>query len=154
MIYNNGIKLINELNTGQILSGLDLGERYIGVSISDRTLIIGSPLKIINRKGGKKDLLEIKNLIEEFSIGGFIIGLPLSLNGLENARTKKTRDFAEKLSKNFKISIYLHDERFSTDIIFKELKKNKFSNKKIKKYIDKSAAAYILQGFLDKYNQK
>ena len=154
MFYSNGNNLINSLNTGQILSGLDLGDNTIGVAISDRNFIIGSPLKTISRKGGLKDIISLKTVFDEFNIGGVVIGLPLSLDGTENKRTKKTRDFGEKLSSNLSIKICFHDERYSTAVIVKEMKKESISNNIIKKYIDKFAASYILQGFLDKYNHK
>ena len=92
-----------------------------------------------------------KSLIKEYNIGGIVLGLPISLNGQENQRTIKTRKFAENLYKNTQVDIVLYDERFSTSAIIKEMRKASISNKKIRKYIDKSSAAYILQGFLDKF---
>ena len=154
MIYSNGNKLINDLSTGQTLSGLDLGDKTIGVAISDKDLIIGSPIKTIQRKGTNKDIKLLKEIFIEFNVGGIILGFPLSLNGKENARTKKTREFANILSSNLLINIFFQDERYSTDIVYREMKIGSLSNKKIKKYIDKAAAAYILQGFLNKYNKK
>ena len=154
MYYSNGNNLINSLNTGQILSGLDLGDKTIGVAISDRNFIIGSPLKTILRKGGIKDIISLKAVFDEYNVGAVVIGLPLSLDGNENKRTKKTRDFGKKLSENLSINICFHDERYSTDVIMKQMKKESISRNIIKKNIDKSAASYILQGFLDKYNRK
>ena len=83
----------------------------------------------------------------EYEVGGVILGLPLSLDGNENERTKKVRFFAKELEKKIKVTFY--DERFSTDVIFKELRKNYISSNKIKKKIDQLSASYILQGFLD-----
>lgn len=154
MYYSNGNNLINSLNTGQILSGLDLGDKTIGVAISDRNFIIGSPLKTILRKGGIKDIISLKAVFDEYNVGAVVIGLPLSLDGNENKRTKKTRDFGEKLLENLSINICFHDEIYSTDVILKQMRKESISRKIIKKNIDKSAASYILQGFLDKYNKK
>ena len=92
-------------------------------------------------------------ICNEFNVGGIILGLPLSLNGQENIRTEKTREFAKKLSSSLSLCYYFQDERFSTAVVVKEMRKKSLSNKKIKKYIDHSAAAYILQGFLDKYKR-
>ena len=153
MLFSDNNDLINSLNTGQILSGLDFGYKTIGVAISDRNLIIGSPLKTISRKGGSKDIMSLKTIFSTYNVGGVILGLPLSLDGNENERTIKTREFGEKLHNHLSIGIYYQDERYSTDIVFKQMNNN-ISKKKIGKYIDKSAAAYILQGFLDKYNYK
>ena len=121
MFISNGRNLIKSINTGQILAGLDLGDKTIGIAISDRNLSIGSPIKTIARKGGYKDLESLKKFVNEFKIGGFILGLPLSLNGEQNERTKKTRDFGEKLLENLSINICFHDERYSTDVILKQI---------------------------------
>ena len=153
MLFSNGINLINSLNTGQILSGLDIGDKSIGVALSDKNLIIGSPHKTISRKGGIKDIDSIRIIYNEFNVGGMIIGLPLSLDGNENKRTEKTREFAKKLSSSLSLYYYFQDERFSTAIVTREMRERSLSNKKIKKYVNHSAAAYILQGFLDKYNR-
>ena len=154
MFFSNGNDLINSLNTGQTLSGLDLGNKTIGVAISDKNLIIGSPLKTISRKGNLKDIESLKIIFEEFNVGGIVLGLPLSLSGEENKNTRKTKEFGEKISSTLLLNIFLQDERYSSDVIFKEVKNRSISSKKIKKYIDHAAAAYILQGFLDKYRNK
>ena len=123
MISINDQNIINILNTGQLLVGLDLGDRTIGVAISDKNMIIGSPLVTINRKGGIKDIDSLEKIIKDYNVGGIVLGLPISLDGKENLRTKKTRDFADFLTKKILIKIFYQDERFSTDVIYKELKK-------------------------------
>ena len=140
---------IENLNTAQTLLGLDFGDKTIGIAVSDKSLTIATPIKTIKRKSISKDLIELFNLIETYNVGGLIIGLPLSLNGKENIMTEKVRKFASsiKVQKNIKIMFY--DERFSSDVIIKELRKNRNSISKIKKKLDQQAAAYILQGFLD-----
>tara|TARA_B100000029_G_C17508703_1_gene935466 strand:- start:969 stop:1448 length:480 start_codon:yes stop_codon:yes gene_type:complete len=153
MFISNGFELIKSLNTGQILTGLDLGDKTIGIAISDNRLIIGSPFKTIKRKGGTTDTKILNSLFKEYDVGGIILGWPINLDGSENNRTRKTRDFGEKLYNETNLGIYLQDERYSSDIVFKGMNKN-ISKKKIKKYIDKSAAAYILQGFLDKFSNR
>ena len=151
MFFFKESELINNLNTGQILAGLDLGDKTIGIAISDRSLIIGTPLMTISRKGSLKDIEILRSIFKEYNVGAVVLGFPISLNGEENIRTKKTRDFGEKLNSILSIDIFLQDERFSTNIVKVDMHKN-ISRKKIKKYIDKSAASYILQGFLDRYN--
>ncbi len=140
---------IESLNTAQTLLGLDFGDKTIGIAVSDKSHTIATPIKTIRRKSIIKDLIELFDLIEEYNVGGLIFGLPLSLNGKENIRTEKVRKFIKsiELEKNIKITLY--DERFSSDVIFKELRKNHNSISKIKKKLDQQAAAYILQGFLD-----
>ena len=151
MIESNN--LIDGLNTSQILVGLDVGFKTIGIAVSDRSLIIATPINTVLRKGTKKDLLKIRDFLTEYEIGGFIIGLPLSLNGSENEQTKKMRVFAKELHTYFSLPIEYCDERYSSDIIFKEMRKSDFSKTKIKKKLDQQSAAYILQGYLDKYRK-
>ena len=140
---------IENLNTAQTLLGLDFGDKTIGIAVSDKSLTIASPIKTIRRKSISKDLIELFDLIEVYNVGGLIVGLPLSLNGKENIRTEKVRKFVKSIELQKNIKIMLYDERFSSDVIFKELRKNHNSISKIKKKLDQQAAAYILQGFLD-----
>jgi len=142
-------EFIEKLNTSETLFGLDFGEKTIGIAVSDRSLTIASPIITIKRKGYNKDFEELFKLIEEYKVGGLVFGLPLSLNGQENERTEKVREFIKKLILVRNINIALYDERFSSDIIFKTFRKDSKSSTKIKKKIDQQAAAYILQGFLD-----
>ena len=148
---NNQINLVENLNTSQILVGLDLGTKTIGVAVSDRLKIIASPLITIERNGIKKDLLRLSEVLIEYNIGGFVIGLPKSLDNTENNQTKLVRNFNEELIVFFKISSILWDERFSSDVIFKEMRKADLSKTKIKSKLDQQSAAYILQGYLDRY---
>ena len=143
--------LIERLITSQILVGLDIGFKTIGIAVSDRSFTIATPLNTVSRKGTKKDLPKIKEFLNEYNIGGFIVGLPLSLDGNENEQTNKIRKFSVELQSFFSIPFEFWDERYSSDIIFKELRKSDFSSSKIKKKLDQQSAAYILQGYLDKY---
>ena len=143
--------LIDRLITSQILVGLDIGFKTIGIAVSDRSFTIATPLNTVSRKGTKKDLPKIKEFLNEYNIGGFIVGLPLSLNGNENKQTSKIRKFSIELQSFFSVPFEFWDERYSSDIIFKELRKSDLSSSKIKKKLDQQSAAYILQGYLDKY---
>ena len=140
---------IEQINTSQILSGLDFGDKTIGIAICDKTYTIATPIKTLKRKGIKQDISELTKLFKEYNIGGGVFGLPLSLNGQENERTKKVRIFANEMQKIIKINITFFDERFSSDIVFKEFRKGGLSISKINKKINHLAASYILQGFLD-----
>ena len=140
---------IENLNTAQTLLGLDFGDKTIGIAVSDKSLTIATPIKTIRRKSISKDLIELFDLIEVYNVGGLIVGLPLSLNGKENIRTEQVRKFVKAIELQKNIKIMLYDGRFSSDVIFKELRKNHNSISKIKKKLDQQAAAYILQGFLD-----
>ena len=152
-VIEKTINLIEQLNTSQILVGLDIGYKTIGIAVSDRSFTIATPLNTVSRKGTKRDLPKIKEFLNEYNIGGFIVGLPLSLDGNENQQTNKIRKFSNELQSFFSIPIEFWDERYSSDIIFKELRKSDFSSTKIKKKLDQQSAAYILQGYLDRYRK-
>ena len=149
---DNQINLIAELNTSQILVGLDLGTKTIGVSVSDTLKIIASPLTKIKRKGIEKDLHQLKEILKDYNIGGFVLGLPINLDYSENNQSQLVRNFNDELIKFFKLNSVLWDERFSSDVIFKELRKSNMSQNKIKKKLDQQSASYILQGYLDRYS--
>ena len=138
---------IDQINTAQTLIGLDFGDKTIGIAVSDKSKTIASPIITIKRKGILKDIEKIVLICNEYNAGAVILGLPLNLDGNENKRTEKVRKFAEVLKKYIKVTFY--DERYSTDVIYKELRKNSISRGKIKKKINQLAASYILQGFLD-----
>ena len=148
---DNYSNLIESLNTSQILVGLDLGTKTLGVAVSDRLKIIASPLLTIQRKGTKKDILKLQEILNEYEIGGFILGLPLSLDNSENKQTQLVRNFNSEINNFFKLPSILWDERFSSDVIFKELRKANMSKTKIKNKLDQQSASYILQGYLDRY---
>ena len=138
---------IDQINTAQSLLGLDFGDKTIGIAVSDKTKTIATPIMTLKRKGIEKDIKILSSIFKEYNVGGVVLGLPLSLDGSENERTEKVRKFAKELSKNIKVTFY--DERYSSDVIYKELRKNSISRNKIKKKINQLAASYILQGFLD-----
>ena len=150
---NNQINLVESLNTSQILVGLDLGTKTLGVAVSDRLKIIASPLSTIQRNGTKKDLLKLQEILNDYEIGGFIVGLPLSLDNSENQQTQLVRNFNRELINFFKLPSVFWDERFSSDVIFKEMRKSNMSKNKIKNKLDQQSASYILQGYLERYRK-
>ena len=150
---NNLINLLKKLNTSQILVGLDLGTKTLGIAVSDRSKIIASPLSTIQRKGTKKDLLKLQEILNDYEIGGFIVGLPLSLDNSENHKTQLVRNFNKELIDFFNLPSVFWDERFSTDVIFKEMRRSDMSKTKIKNKLDQQSASYILQGYLERYRK-
>ena len=150
---DNNKNLIESLNTSQILVGLDLGTKTLGVAVSDRLKIIASPLSTIQRNGTKKDLLKLQEILNDYEIGGFILGLPLSLDNSDNQQTKLVRNFNKELITFFKLPSVFWDERFSSDVIFKEMRKSNMSTNKIKNKLDQQSASYILQGYLERYRK-
>jgi len=152
-LMNNQKNLIDGLNTSQILVGLDLGSKTIGVSTSDTLKIIASPFSTIQRKGTKNDLNKLKEILHEYNIGGFVIGLPISLDNSENQQTQLVRNFNKELIDFFSLPSVFWDERFSSDVIFKEMRGSNMSKNKIKKKLDQQSASYILQGYLERYRK-
>jgi len=150
---DNNKNLIESLNTSQILVGLDLGTKTLGVAVSDRLKIIASPLSTIQRNGTKKDLLKLQEILNDYEIGGFIVGLPLSLDNSDNQQTQLVRNFNKELITFFKLPSVFWDERFSSDVIFKEMRKSNMSTNKIKNKLDQQSASYILQGYLERYRK-
>ena len=150
----NNSDLIAKLHTSQILVGLDFGEKTIGIAVSDQSLIVATPLNTISRKGIKKDLIKLSEILKEYYIGGFVMGLPISLDCTENRQTSKVIKMGDEIKNYFGVPVDYFDERFSSDVIFKEMRKANLSRSKIKKKIDQQAAAYILQGYLEKHRNK
>ena len=150
---DNKKNLIESLNTSQILVGLDLGTKTLGVAVSDRLKIIASPLSTIQRNGTKKDLLKLQEILNDYEIGGFIVGLPLSLDNSENQQTLLVRNFNKELIDFFNLPSVFWDERFSSDVIFKEMRRSNMSKNKIKNKLDQQSASYILQGYLERYRK-
>ena len=150
---DNNKNLIESLNTSQILVGLDLGTKTLGVAVSDRLKIIASPLSTIQRNGTKKDLLKLQEILNDYEIGGFIVGLPLSLDNSDNQQTQLVRNFNKQLINFFKLPSVFWDERFSSDVIFKEMRRSNMSKNKIKNKLDQQSASYILQGYLERYRK-
>lgn len=144
---------LNELKelkaTRSRLLGLDLGEKTIGLGLSDTTWFISSPLEVIRRTTLENDLKALRKIKEDFSIIAFIIGLPLNMNGSEGPQVKKARIFVDDLLKEIDIPVFFWDERLSTVAVTRTLLEADMSRKKRSHVVDKMAATFILQGVLD-----
>lgn len=133
--------------------GLDVGEKSIGLALSDTQYRIATPFQVIHRTQWKKDAEILLNIIKEYSILGIIIGFPLNMNGSEGPRCQSTRQFVANLLLLVDLPICLWDERLSTVAVTRTLLEADLSRAKRKKVVDKMAAAYILQGFLDGFGR-
>ena len=144
-------ELVAELPRGKRLIGLDIGDKTIGVAISDPLFTLASPVTtIIRGKKFKDAVLELQTLISSEDVGGMIAGLPISMDGTEGPRSQATRDLTRELVNQLGIPAAFWDERLSTSAIEKFLINEADMNRKRRKdVIDKMAAAYILQGALD-----
>jgi putative Holliday junction resolvase len=126
--------------------GLDIGDRRIGVAMSDPQGILASPLTIINRTDELSDINAILAMVDQNQVGVLVIGLPLSMNGSIGPQAEKVQDFARQLSSHVKVPIEFRDERFTTVDAQRIIKMNKKSRKTRD---DAMAAAIILQSYLD-----
>jgi len=129
--------------------GFDLGEKTIGLALSDTSRLIATPFRVIHRTQWKKDSEILLKIINEYNIIGIVIGFPLNMNGSEGPRCQSTRQFASNLVAVIDLPICLWDERLSTVAVTRTLIEADLSRVKRSKVIDKVAASYILQGFLD-----
>jgi putative holliday junction resolvase len=132
------------------LIGIDLGSKTIGLAISDVERRLASPLKTLPRGAFAKDAEALIAIFSEFDIAGIVLGLPLDLDGRDNPRAQSTRAFARNLSTRTNLAIVLWDERFSTAAVTRSLIANDVSRARRAQVVDKMAAAYILQGALDR----
>lgn len=145
------IKEFNKnLQNYKALLGFDYGSKRLGVAVSDLMRSIATSYKIIYRSSWEKDLTEIKKIVAEKEICGFVFGLPLQMNGEEGDIAKEVRAFAQKLQQEIPLPILFWDERLSSSAVERFLiDEIDLSRAKRKKVLDSSAAAYILQGALD-----
>lgn len=132
------------------LAGLDLGEKTIGVAVSDRMLSVASPLQTIRRSKFTADAAALLALTDARQIGGLILGLPRNMDGSEGPRCQSTRAFARNLSRLTEMPIGFWDERLSTVAAERALLEADTSRKRRSEVIDHVAAGYILQGALDR----
>ena len=132
--------------------GLDLGTRTLGIAISDLTLTIATPLKILRFKDSDYDsvYLELKKIIDEYDIKKIVLGFPKNMNNTVGDRGNTTLDFKEKLFEWYGIEVVMQDERLTTVEATNYLLEADMSRKKRKKKIDALAANIILQTYLDK----
>ncbi len=145
------IEVLNEVLTpGARLLGLDLGSKTIGLALSDGALIVASPHATIRRAKFTADAERLRALVDAHEIGGLVIGLPINMDGSEGPRCQSSRQFAANLLARFDIPIAFWDERLSTAAVTRTLLEADVSRKRRGEVVDKMAAAYILQGALDR----
>jgi putative pre-16S rRNA nuclease len=132
------------------LLGLDLGTKTIGVAISDSLRYSATPLETINRTKFTEDANRLIELVAENTVVGIVLGLPLNMDGSEGPRAQSTRAFARNLAIKLLIPIVFWDERLSTAAVTKTLIEANTRRSKRAEVVDKLAASYILQGFLDR----
>ncbi|GAU85215.1 Holliday junction resolvase RuvX [Bosea sp. BIWAKO-01] len=132
------------------LLGLDLGTKTIGLALSDVERQIATPLETIKRVKFGLDAAALLKVAAKFEVGGLIIGLPLNMDGTEGPRVQSTRAFVRNLAPLTALPIAFWDERMSTLAVTRTLLSADASRAKRAEVVDKMAAAYILQGALDR----
>ena len=131
------------------LLGLDLGDKTIGMAISDDSLMIASPHDTIRRTKFTKDAEALMKVAAEYTVGGIVLGLPVNMDGTEGPRCQSTRQFGANLAGKTEIPIGFWDERMSTQAMERHLIAQDVTRRRRAEVIDKMAAQFILQGALD-----
>lgn len=129
--------------------GLDVGERTIGVAISDPLGYTAQGITTIRRKNLAIDIAEIKKICDEYSVETILMGLPKNMNGTIGPSGEKAIELSKVLEAELKLPVKLWDERLTTVAAHKAMLEADLSRAKRKKIVDKIAAIYILQGYLD-----
>ncbi|MDE2578943.1 MAG: Holliday junction resolvase RuvX [Hyphomicrobiales bacterium] len=135
------------------LMGLDLGDKTIGLALSDVERSLASPLETIQRTKFSRDVDVLLERARAFQVAAFVIGLPLNMDGSEGPRAQTTRAFIRNCANRTDLPFVLWDERLSTAAVTRELIAADVSRAKRRAVVDKMAAAYILQGALDRLNR-
>jgi putative Holliday junction resolvase len=145
---------IEDLATGlgprDRLIGIDLGTKTIGLAMSDVERRLASPLETIQRVKFTKDVQRLAALVEHYAVKGLVIGLPLNMDGSEGPRVQSTRTFVRQIAPLVPVPVCFWDERLSTAAVTRTLIEQDVSRAKRAEVVDRMAAAYILQGALDR----
>ena len=149
MIAPDASALRTALPRNQRLLGLDVGEKTIGLALSDPGLSVASPVSTIKRTKFTADANALLKLAAERGVGGLVIGLPLNMDGSEGPRCQSVRQFAANLLKLKDLPILFWDERLSTVAVERAMIAHDVTRAKRDKVVDQAAAAFILQGALD-----
>jgi putative Holliday junction resolvase len=128
---------------------LDVGDRRIGVALSDPLQILASPLLTIIRTSDEHALLEITGLVNKHEVEKLIVGMPYSLDGTIGPQAEKVLSFKAKVAAQLNIEVVLQDERLSSVTADMKLKETRKKSARLKERIDAAAAAVILQSYLD-----
>ncbi|MBW1971708.1 MAG: Holliday junction resolvase RuvX [Deltaproteobacteria bacterium] len=133
---------------GRIL-GLDVGDKTIGIAISDPLFMTAQGISTVYRKSMREDIEALEDIIKKYNISLIICGFPKRVDGSIGEQAIKVKDFSSEIEAYFKIPVILWDERFSTSSATRTLLEADLSRRKRKKVINKLAAVIILQNYLD-----
>lgn len=139
------------------IMGLDFGSKTVGVAVSDPLYITAQGVEIIRREHEnklRKTLARIDELIKEYEISEIVLGLPKNMNNSSGERVDKTMEFKGMLERRTGLSVTMWDERLTTAAADKAMMEAGIRRENRKDYVDKIAAVFILQGYLDAKSQK
>lgn len=142
--------LAASLKRNERLMGIDLGTKTIGLALSDVERRLATPYETIRRRKFSEDAAALLDAVAQYNVAGLVFGLPLNMDGTEGPRVQATRAFVRNLAGLSAVPVAWWDERLSTAAVMRELIDLDVSRAKRAAVIDKMAAAYILQGALDK----
>lgn len=135
--------------------GLDIGQKTIGLAISDPLGLTAQGIKTIYRKNKKTDIEELKKVCKEYEVETLVVGLPKNMDNSIGFAGQKIQEFSSLIEEELGLKIEFWDERLTTVAAHKAMLEADLSRGKRKKIVDKVAATYILQGYLDRiYNKK
>ena len=150
MIFEDIRAFATALPAGRAVAGLDLGEKTIGVALSDLRRSVATPIEVIRRSKFTEDAARLLSLLGARGAAGIVLGLPLNMDGSEGPRVQSTRAFARNLVRLTDLPVTYWDERLSTVAATRALLEADTSRKRRSEVIDQVAAGYILQGALDR----
>ncbi|GBF10081.1 MULTISPECIES: Holliday junction resolvase RuvX [Tepidibacillus] len=131
------------------IMGLDVGEKTIGIAMSDELGWTAQGVEVLRRTSLERDITRLQQIISEYQVEEIVVGLPKNMNGSLGPRAEMIKEFAEILQQTFQLPIRFWDERLTTVSAERTLIEADVSRKKRKQVIDKMAAMLILQGYLD-----
>lgn len=144
------VGLKSALAPGVRLLGLDLGEKTIGLALSDTRLTIATPMETLKRGKFAADAARLDAIVAGQNVGGLVVGLPLNMDGSDGPSAQSARAFARNFAARSPLPILLWDERLSTAAVTRTLLEADASRRRRAQVVDKMAAGYILQGVLDR----
>lgn len=150
MAICNPADLPQILKKGQRVLGLDVGTKTIGLALSDTLLMVATPLRTVRRTRFKADAAEVLREVDAHGVGALAIGLPIALDGRESPRSQSVRQFARNLLEIRDLPVVFWDERLSTAAVERTMIEADLTRRRRSEIIDRTAAAYILQGLLDR----
>jgi putative Holliday junction resolvase len=134
--------------------GLDFGDKRIGIAVSDEQGLIAMPKDTLHREAARKDIDRLAELANEEGVGEILVGMPISMDGSHGPQARKVMKFVQMLSERVEIPVVPWDERLTTVAAERILIEADVSRSRRRRVIDKVAAAYMLQSYLDYRNEK